>query len=140
MPCRDYEDGWNGQAFGAEVERRQQREEQAELRRKLSTVEAMLCGVLTVLENASQFGNVPITGNAIGHVFDRFDYDESGITRKELINWWKKHKLEDELRRAEEARKVQALIDKAAAEKALAEAKASAIAKLTPAERKALGL
>ncbi len=70
--------------------------------------EAILCGVLTVIENAKQLKSV----------LDKVDWKEAGVTRNQAEKWWVEHKAEDQQRRLKEA----------------------ALKKLTPAERKALGL
>lgn len=45
---------------------------------------AALCGVMGVLENDGYMD-----------LLDRIDWNEQGITKKWLLNWWKDHKEQD---------------------------------------------
>jgi hypothetical protein len=95
-------------------------EERAERRRKTVDVPiAFLCGLLTVLENE----------DVVDLWLREIDWKEAGITKKEALEWWKEHKAEDELRRKREAK-----------ERKENELRISAMSKLTPEERQALGL
>lgn len=78
-----------------------------------------LCTILSTLE----------LENELGHFAELFDYKEGGISRKELFAWWEAHKEEDR-KRKERARE--------AAERK--EKKDAALSKLTPEERKLLGV
>lgn len=106
MPCRD---------GGYEDEVRVSRESVTEHR----MLEASMCGLLTQLEKEG----------CLALWLERVDWAEAGVKRKTLEMWWKKHKKEDEARRAREA-----------AAKRKEQLKASAISKLTAEERAALGL
>lgn len=79
--------------------------------------------VCSILRNAEK------SDNTTDVLFDVIPWQEVGISRTDLELWWKKHKIEDEIRmkREEEIRKVEAI-------------KSSAIAKLTEEEKAALGL
>lgn len=104
MPCRD--------DFPPSAD-----EIRAENRRR-SLPPAVLCAILTVLENE---GRLP-------EFLDKLNWKESGVARGELIEWWKEHKREDAIRRARE---------EAVARRE--ELKQKALSKLTPAEREVLG-
>lgn len=105
MPCRD----WTV-------------EEEREIERRRSDFfEASLCGIFTFLKNQ------PV--KVLEDVLDNLDYEEMGVTRKELEDWWRAHQREDEKRRKREE-----------AARRKAELKAQALAKLTEEERKALGV
>jgi hypothetical protein len=83
------------------------------LTRKINRLEAMLCAVISVSPD----------------IIDRIDENESGIKKAMLKVWWKDHQAEDERRRKRE---------REAAERE--RIRKSALNKLTPAERKLLGL
>lgn len=80
---------------------------------------AMLCAITKVLDDS----------NIIGTIFDRVDWATAGVTAYEFQEWWELHKekdrqrMRDEVRNAERERK-----------------RKDALAKLTKADRKALGL
>lgn len=66
------------------------------IQKKLAKVEAMLCGVLTVLEGFD-------AGNGkLSNVLQNIDYKEMGVTRTQVEQWWTNHKAEDARRKAEE--------------------------------------
>lgn len=96
-------------------------------------LEAVLCGLMTVIEEASKIGNTPLSPGAIGDVMARMDWSEIGVTRKQATDWWKLHKAADKARLERETR-----IREEAERQAML--KASALKKLTPAERSVLGL
>lgn len=96
-------------------------------------LEAVLCGLMTVLEDAGTVGGVPLSANHIADALGRVDWAEAGVTRKQATDWWKAHKAADKARRDREAR----IREEAERKERL---KASALSKLTPAERIALGL
>lgn len=94
--------------------------------KKLEKIEAMLCMVLTTLEEE----------NELGHFKELFNYKESGVSREELMLWWREHREADAKRRREEYE---------AAEKARKKAEREAerqkvLEKLSPEERKLLGV
>ena len=104
MPCRD--DGWDKPA--------------KETRHGLdiSALEAVLCGILTVLEKEERIFSL-----------DDVDWDEAGVKRKAVETWWKRHKVADEARRTREE-----------AAKRKNELKKIAIGKLTAEELEVLGI
>ncbi len=87
--------------------------------RELNKVNAMLCGVLTSAENLG----------ILGTVLQNVNETECGVTIASIRSWFNRHKKEDARRKArEEATRKQE------------EVKREALAKLSPEERKALGL
>lgn len=92
-------------------------------------LEAALCGVLTVLDSRSRVGATPNVGNLIGNIFNEVDWIEAGVTKGEVVQWWMRHKKADDARKEQESR-----------DRLAYAARASALAKLTPEERKLLGL
>lgn len=76
-------------------------------------LEAMLCAVLTAAAK----------GGVQAAIFHHYDAAEAGIPAKDVLDWWEQHQKEDRERREAE----------------LERDRASGLAKLTPAERKALG-
>ena len=109
MPCSD--GGWSDEV-------RVSRDEVQEH----NMLEAAMCGILTVLEASA-------SGQSLDYLLGYVDWKEAGVKRKTLELWWKKHKKQDEERRAREA----AALNKE-------QLKARAIGKLTAEERAALGL
>lgn len=111
MPCRDFYDD-NPQAYYADTIKG--------LQKQISFAESALCAVLKagdkLCENKSNF-------------YTYIDFDDAGITSKELAAWQKKHRELDEKHRAEEAEK-----------KRVAALKKSALSKLSNEERKVLGI
>lgn len=84
-------------------------------RKRIEKLEAMLCALCRVVDIA----------DALAHI----DWKEAGITEKDFRDWWQEHQRRDIARREGElARERQAKL------------KRDALAKLTPDERKALGL
>jgi hypothetical protein len=73
-----------------------------------TVAEAVLCGLLS---NFASAGSIKTVLNSI-------DWNETGVTKAQALDWWTKHKAQDDQRKLKQA----------------------ALAKLTPAERKALGL
>ena len=103
MPCMD------GGPSPREVARTAQRE--------VKWFEALVCGIFTHMNGT------------ISDLLDNLDYEEMGITRRDVEAWWAEHKRKDEeRRRMEEAQRV------------VAERRASAMAKLTEEEKQALGI
>ena len=80
---------------------------------------AALCAVLTVLE----------LKGSLDDALNSIDFKEAGVKRVWLEDWWEEHKKEDEIRRANEERS-----------RITQEKVKSAISKLTPEERKLLGI
>lgn len=115
MPCRDWQDisCVSQLAYDEEVERHKKTQERAD---KLS---AMLCEALTFIE-------------------------KYGITMSTLslaINeWWTEHKRRDALERAREEEKQQKKVKEQQAKEEHHRLVTQAVSKLTPDERKALGV
>lgn len=80
---------------------------------------AALCAPLTVIES----------GGRLSEMLASLDYQEGGFTGAELEEWWSRHKEEDATRRRKEAE-----------ERRREELRQSALQKLTPAEKQALGI
>lgn len=87
--------------------------------REAQKVEAMLCALMALLEDNGNLGSVLAIAN----------WHEAGVTRKEAERWWADHKVQDAQRLAAEADYSR-----------LEQARKSALEKLTPAEKIALGL
>ena len=85
-------------------------------------LEASMCGILTVLEDRFKDGS-------LDELLNMVDWKEAGVKRRSLELWWKAHKKKDEERRAREE-----------AARRKEELKASALSKLTDAEKIALGV
>jgi 3-deoxy-D-manno-octulosonic-acid transferase len=85
-------------------------------------LEAAMCGVLTVLEGRFKEGS-------LNELLNMVEWEEAGIKRKTLEMWWKAHKKKDEERR-----------DREDAARRKEELRASALSKLSPAERAVLGI
>lgn len=108
------------------------REEIHVLQEELKEREAMLCGVLSSLFTLDGYwgSSCKVDGNDMGFssaVREQFDETESGVSWDQVQAWWLNHRAQDEARRKAEA-------------DALAEKRAAALAKLTPAERELLGV
>lgn len=118
MPCLD---GGPRVLYGdVEQERRQDAE------KKIKSLEAMLCGVLTALEKLSPS---PEEASPYDQVLATYDESEAGVSKKELSAWWTKHKKEDEARRKREE-----------AKRELERVRKNALRKLSPDEKRALGI
>jgi hypothetical protein len=65
------------------------REDERRDRETAKKVEAVLCGVITA------FG--------YRNVLDRIDFDECGVTRLWLLDWWQGHQKRDAFRKENEA-------------------------------------
>lgn len=102
-----------------EDEKAYHRREAARRRKDEHIPAAALCGILHALESDGKLEEILRT----------IDYKEAGVARRDLEAWYLNHKREDAKRRAREKAE--------ANRKALVK---SARAKLTPEERKALGL
>jgi len=91
-----------------------------------SMLSASLCAILSTIEDQT----------VLKSFFDRIDWMEAGVARGELERWWKEHKAEDARRRKAEAKR-----RKRAEERGQSQlARETALAKLTAAERKLLGV
>jgi hypothetical protein len=106
MPCRDYYDDHPApDLHGAE----------------LAVVGPALCAILRALAKEK--------GLLMEGLLNQVDWRQAGVTKKEVLDWWKKHEEQDRIYQEEKARR--------AAEK---KAKKAALEKLTPEERKLLGV
>lgn len=109
MPCRDYYDD-HPEAYFRDVT-------EPALKKQIAFAESALCAALNALE---QFAKPGARGKETS--IDLIDFEEAGITKKELVAWRKKHQELDKKHREQE----------------LAAARESAMAKLTDLEKKAL--
>jgi hypothetical protein len=88
-------------------------------RKEVEIPTGFLCGLLTALEKE----------DVLNLWLHEIDWKEVGITKKEAMKWWEYHKKEDRNRRAAE--------NEAAEREKI---KATALSKLTLAEKKTLGI
>lgn len=94
--------------------------------KKMEKIAAMLCMVLSTLEEE----------NELGHFKELFNYKESGVSREDLMTWWREHKDADAKRRREEyeaAEKARKKVEREAERQKVLE-------RLTPEERELLGV
>ena len=59
-------------------------------------VRASLCAVLTQMEKS-------MTEKTFKQYIDSIDWKEAGVSKREFVEWWADHKLEDAMRRQREA-------------------------------------
>jgi hypothetical protein len=123
MPCRDYYDDHPEEYYGAKF--RHKDDEIAQLRQKVSFAESALCLALNTVEQLLKGIKHDFDDQIKTDPLDILEFKEAGITRKELEQWWNKHKALDQKHREEER---------------LKKVKAEALAKLSAEERKVLGL
>ena len=83
------------------------------------TQTSRLCAVFRVLEKEGK----------LGALLNEIDWEEAGVSRFSTERWWESHKKEDRQRRQREA-----------AETARKKARRAVLSKLTPAEKKVLGI
>jgi hypothetical protein len=88
--------------------------------KELRLVQAGLCAVLSYLDSHQM---------AFPIMLQSINWKEAGISEKEFVGWWEAHKVEDRMRREREA-----------AEDRKKKLRQSALDKLTPEEKKVLGL
>ena len=119
MPCRDYYDDHPGQYFADVTE--------PALKKQVSFAESALCQTLRALEYLDT--QVETISPKQGVFYDWIDFKAAGINKEELVKWHTAHKALDEKHRSAEL-----------AKKEKAALKKSALAKLTAAERSALGV
>ena len=130
MPCRDYYDD-NPQAYyGPQLADKDA--EIKKLKKQISFAESALCAVLRAGEN-----NV---GERIGNILDLVDFPAAGIKQKELEKWFENHKVLDEKIKKEKAEKMKKARAAMIERERLNKERNAALAKLTPAERKMLGV
>lgn len=76
---------------------------------EICVAEAILCGIMKVLDISSGMRDA---------ILAKVDWKEAGVSRRELNDWWNKHKKEDEKRineersKKEKAKKIQMAIGK----------------------------
>lgn len=117
MPCRDFYDYHPDQYFRDVTE--------PALKKQISFAESALCLTLNTLEQLLNGIKQDFDSNAKTNPLDILDFEEAGITRKELEQWWKRHKKLDEKHREEEK---------------LKQIKDAALSKLNDEEIKVLGI
>lgn len=87
MPCNDERDGWSTES---------------KLRTENKKLSAMLCGILTALQNQE----------LLGQALEFYDERETGVKIADLRKWWETHKAEDAKRKERERlRKVKKLAE-----------------------------
>lgn len=59
------------------------------LEAKIKKLEAVLCGIFT------QRSQPQYNGAGIKVILDQLDYNEMGVSRKWIEDWWRKHQIED---------------------------------------------
>ena len=121
MPCRDYYDDHPDHYFKDVTE--------PALKKQISFAESALCGALAALREVYNDTNEGSPGWDANAFYDAINYKEMGLEKAEVIAWHKNHMALDAKHRAEEAEK-----------KRLKQLRADALAKLTPEEKKVLGI
>lgn len=118
MPCRDYYDDHPEQYYRDVTE--------PGLKAQVSFAESALCQTLAAFDRVlyDVANRLPGELQSI-NCLDFINYDEAGIKRIDLEKWWTQHKALDAQHRKEEQER---------------KARAAALAKLTKAEKKLLGL
>lgn len=116
MPCRDYYDDHPEQYFRDVTV--------PALKKQISFAESALCAALNAYEKTLKNFKNDYDDYISLSPLDHIDFEDAGITKAELKEWRTKHQKLDEKHRAEEARKL----------------RESALAKLSPEERKILGV
>ena len=111
MPCRDWtvEDEWRLKERDAKD-------------KEMLMLRASLCALLTKME-----ANMP--KKTFGQWLDAVDWEEAGVTKRELMTWWEDHKEQDRVRRERMAEQLREI-----------KLRKEALAKLTPEEKKVLGI
>lgn len=87
---------------------------------KAAMVEASLCAVITLLEKDP-------AGFAL--MLKQIDWKEAGVKKRQFLSWWEDHKEEDAKRRERMAAQLREI-----------KIRKDALAKLTPEEKKILGI
>lgn len=109
------------------------------LKFEVEWLEAALCAVITagrIPHNHSFRSQLEVTAA----FFDIIDFQEAGITQKQLEAWWTQHQEKDRKRKLAEAKAEAEKARKREEAQAREKAKQAALAKLTSAEKKLLGL
>lgn len=97
-------------------------------RERIEWLEAALCALMN--KRADDLGGDP------EDVYAGIDYNEAGITKKELKKWWEEHQVKDAERRLREEQERQAKLEK----QRLARERKKILAMLTPEQREILGV
>jgi hypothetical protein len=114
MPCRDYYDDHPKQYFKDTIEG---------LKQQVSFAESALCRTLAALEHVDSL--VETSSPKQGDFYNWINFAEAGIAKQDLVNWHQCHKILDQKHREEQR---------------IMELREAALAKLTPEERKVLGV
>ena len=85
MPCRDYFDDHPQEYFGPKLKTAE--EEIKKLKERIAFAESALCATLKA-------GDI-ICHNSGRNFFTHIDFDEAGITAKELGDWYREHTARD---------------------------------------------
>lgn len=125
MPCVTYYDD-----HPEDIEGRSR----SELEKHVAFLESALCGALNALETVTNTAAATLYGDNAKNLpadtfYNAIDFKSAGIKKSLLVGWHKLHRKQDAKYRAEEAAKQLA-----------AQKRADALAKLTPEDRKILGL
>lgn len=135
MPCIHYESD-------DEIRRRKEIEAETSLtplREKIRILEvllkerdAMLCAVLSSIYTLDGYAGASCKVNDTSMPFSAavvewFDWEEAGVSWEQVMAWWTEHQEQDRVRREQEALEVE-------------RKREVALAKLTPEERKILGV
>ena len=116
MPCRDYYDDHPQAYYSDNI---------AELKKQVSFAESALCLVLNTMEQLLHGIKHDFDDKVKTNPLDILEFEEAGITRAELDEWWIKHKkLDAEHRELERLTKV----------------REAALHKLSDEEKKVLGV
>jgi len=124
MPC--YSGGED--EYRRDAEERNQRTIKT-LKKQVEHTEAMLCAVLSLL-----------TPTTLKRIVSAIDTVESGVAPQEVFDWWTAHQEEDRIRREKEAAAHKLAEAREAEKKRKEQLTKSALSKLTPEERHALGV
>ena len=106
----------------------------SELENHVAFLESALCGALNALETVTNMAAQTVYGAQAKNIpadsfYNAIDFKSAGFKKNRLVGWHKLHRKQDAAYRAEEAAKQLA-----------AQKRAEALAKLTPEDRKILGL
>ena len=98
----------------------------APLERKVAKLEAALCSILSYYDGPWK---QEFKGKGVPNLLSKLDYEEAGISREWIEQWWVSHQEEDRKRKDKELKSL-----------AKQKAKINALNKLTAEERKLLGI
>ena len=87
MPCRNE---------AADFEQYEADQKVVKLKEEISTLSAMLCSALTEIE---------VTDPNLKEFLATRNVKESGVSNKEIRDWWKEHKKKDKVRKSREKSK-----------------------------------